>query len=364
MRYRLLGATGLRVSELCLGTMTFGTDWGWGADRETAREMYTIFRDAGGTFFDTADRYTEGTSEAFLGDFIEGHREEVVIATKYTDGPLDGPAADPNAAGNHRKRMREALEGSLRRLGTDHVDLLWVHAWDFMTPVAEVMRGLDDLVRQGKVLSLGISDTPAWVAAQANALAEARGWTPFAAVQLEYSLVERTAERELLPMARGMGLTPLAWSPLAGGLLTGKYSGDEPEAGRLDAFSLHPMSERNRAIADAVVEVGDAIGRPPAQVALRWVIDRGVMPIVGARRPAHLTSNLEALGVRLEDEHNERLEAVSAISLGFPHEFLEATRAVTYGGFYEQIDGPRRGAPLHWNGPSRAARPDRASEAA
>ena len=350
MRYRLLGNTGLRVSEACLGAMTFGDDWGWGADEATSRQLYGAFREAGGTFIDTADRYTNGTSERFLGAFTQGHRDEVVLATKYTDGPIGDKAAHPNAAGNSRKRMREAVEASLRKLNTDYVDLLWVHAWDFMTPVDEVLRGLDDLVRQGKVLYVGVSDAPAWVVAQANAIAELRGWTSFAGIQVEYSLIERTPERELLPMAEALGLSALAWSPLASGILTGKYSGKDRKNGRLDTFALHQLTDRNLAIADAVIAVAEQLGRPPAQVAIAWVRQRGLIPILGATKPSQLQSNLEALDVRLSDEQVGRLDAASRIALGFPHDFLEATQGVTYGGYYGEVDGRLRGAPLHWSG--------------
>ena len=218
MNYQLLGKSGLRVSELCLGTMTFGQDWGWGAARDEARKIYDTFREAGGNFIDTANVYTNVTSETFLGEFLAGQREAVVMATKYTNA---APSADPNAAGNQRKSMVQSLEASLRRLKTDYIDLYWLHVWDQITPVEEVMRAFDDLVRQGKVLYAGVSDAPAWWIAQANTIASLRGWTPFVGLQIEYSLIERTVERELLPMAKAFGLTLTAWSPLCGGLLTG-----------------------------------------------------------------------------------------------------------------------------------------------
>src|SRR5580658_8656393 len=220
MNYRLLGHSGLRVSEICLGTMTFGEDWGWGASREEARKLYDAFREAGGNFIDTANVYTNGASERLLGEFMAGHRESVVRATKYTNA---APGTDPNAAGNHRKSMMQSVEASLKRLGTDYIDLYWVHAWDQITPVEEVMRGLDDLIRQGKVLYVGISDAPAWWIAQANTLAHLRGWSPFAGLQIEYSLIERTVERELIPMAKALNIGVTAWSPLGNGVLTGKY---------------------------------------------------------------------------------------------------------------------------------------------
>src|SRR6202046_2579567 len=219
MRYKLLGKSGLRVSELCLGTMTFGEDWGWGSTKEESRKVFDTFREAGGNFIAPATTYTTGTSERLLGEFLHGQREQIVLATKY---PNAAPGTDPNAAGNHRKSMVQALEASLKRLKTDYIDLYWLHIWDQITPIEEVMRAFDDLVRQGKILYAGVSDMPAWIVAKANTLAELRGWSSFVGLQIEYSLIERTPERELLPMAVDLGLGVTAWSPLAGGMLTGK----------------------------------------------------------------------------------------------------------------------------------------------
>lgn len=228
MRYQLLGRSGLRVSRLCLGTMTFGEAWGWGAGEVECRRIYDAFRDAGGNFVDTANMYTEGQSEEMLGRFLEGHRHEVVLATKYTNAR---PGRDSNAGGNHRKSMMRSIEESLRRLHTDFIDLYWMHIWDQMTPVDEIMRGFDDLVRQGKILHAGVSDAPAWWVAQANTMADLRGWAPFVALQIEWSLIERSVERELVPMAQALGLTITPWSPLAGGILTGKYRRGEGTGG-------------------------------------------------------------------------------------------------------------------------------------
>src|SRR6202049_2834395 len=222
MSYQLLGRSGLRVSDLCLGTMTFGEDWGWGSAKEEARKIYDAYREAGGNFIDTANIYTNGSSETQLGEFLEGQRQEVVLATKYTNA---GPGTDANAGGNHRKNMVQAVEASLKRLKTDYIDLYWVHIWDQITPVEEVMRGLDDTVRAGKVLYTGISDVPAWWIAQANTLASLRGWSPYVGLQIEYSLLERTVERELIPTAKALKLGVTAWSPLSRGVLTGKYHG-------------------------------------------------------------------------------------------------------------------------------------------
>src|SRR3981189_197323 len=236
MKYRLLGKSGLRVSEAALGTMTFGDEWGWGSPKAEEQKIYETYREAGGNFIDTANFYTNGTSEKFAGEFIKGHRQSVVLATKYTNAM---PGTDPNAAGNQRKNMVQAVEASLKRLQTDYIDLYWVHIWDQITPVEEVMRALDDLVRQGKVLYVGISDAPAWWIAQANTLASLRGWSPFVGLQIEYSLIERTVERELIPMAKALNLGVTAWSPLSSGGLTGKYHGHgSSEPGPLSTDAL------------------------------------------------------------------------------------------------------------------------------
>jgi aryl-alcohol dehydrogenase-like predicted oxidoreductase len=340
MRYKLLGKSGLRVSELCLGTMTFGMEWKWGSSKTESRKVYDAFRAAGGNFIDTADLYTNGTSERFLGVFMAGHREEVVLATKYT---LGNPGKDPNAAGNHRKHMMQSVEASLKRLKTDYIDLYWLHIWDFMTPIEEVMRAFDDLVRQGKVLYIGISDTPAWVVARADTLAELRGWTPFVALQIEYSLIERTPERELLPMARALDLAVTPWSPLAGGILSGKYlkrGGKSRDAKR----GLQPDARKTR-ISQAVSAVAQDVGRSAAQVALAWLRQQPgvVIPIIGARTPAQLKDNLGSLAFTLEKPHLKKLNEASRIEMGFPNDFfaLDMVRGYTYGGMYDQIDDHR-----------------------
>src|SRR5215469_9819396 len=256
MRYRLLGNSGLRVSEVSLGTMTFGEDWGWGTSKEEARKVYEAFREAGGNFIDTANVYTNGTSETFLGEFMQGHRQSIVLATKYTNAM---PGTDPNAAGNQRKNMMQSVEASLKRLRTDYLDLYWVHIWDQLTPVEEVMRGLDDLVRQGKVLYVGISDAPAWWIAQANTLAQLRGWSAFVGLQIEYNLIERSVERELIPMAQALNIGVTAWSPLSGGVLTGKYQSQGSSGNaRFDSEMMRqfkPEQERTDRIVAAVKSV-------------------------------------------------------------------------------------------------------------
>ncbi|SRR5581483_5289362 len=338
MNYKLLGKSGLRVSEISLGTMTFGEDWGWGANKDESRKMFDRFAAAGGNFIDTADGYTNGTSERMVGEFAASDRERFVIATKYSFNSKPG---DPNGGGNHRKHMVEALHGSLKRLGTDYVDLYWVHAWDELTPIEEVMRGLDDVVRAGKVLYVGISDAPAWWIARANTLAECRGWTPFVGLQIEYNLIERTPERELLPMADALGVGVTAWSPLASGLLTGKYAKVSTEEKRLEkAPSFQKQSERNLAIANAVVEVAKEAGKSPAQVALNWLRARaGVIPIIGARKFSQFEDNMHCLDWSLDARHVARLDEVSRIELGFPLDFLhrKEVREFLHGGMFERV---------------------------
>jgi aryl-alcohol dehydrogenase-like predicted oxidoreductase len=342
MRYRLLGNSGLRVSEAALGTMTFGDDWGWGAAKDEARRVYDAFREAGGNFIDTANIYTNGTSESFLGDFMKGHRASVVMATKYTNS---APGTDPNAAGNHRKSMVQAVEASLKRLQTDYIDLYWVHIWDQITPFEEVMRGLDDLVRQGKVLYVGISDAPAWWIAQANTLARLRGWSPFIGLQIEYSLIERTVERELIPMAAALNLGLTAWSPLANGVLTGKYHGHgSSEPGRMSGDMMKeflPEQQRTERIVSAVKTVSDEVGRSMAQVALAWLRYRPVpvIPIIGARKLTQLQDNLASFDLVLSADQLKTLDEASRIELGFPHDFYakELVRTFVYGGLRDQI---------------------------
>ena len=342
MRYKLLGQSGLRVSELSLGTMTFGEEWGWGSSPDASQQIFNTYAEAGGNFLDTADGYTNGTSEKMLGEFIAADRSHFVVATKYSFNQRPG---DPNAGGNHRKNMTQALEGSLKRLNTDYVDLYWVHAWDFLTPVEEVMRALDDMVRLGKVLYAGVSDTPAWIVSQANTLAGLRGWTPFTALQVEYSLVERTPERDLLPMARAFGMAVTPWSPLGGGVLSGKYNTAAEEEGdpsRLRIFLQSKVSERNLRIAAVVVDVAREAGRSASQVALAWLRAQpgAVIPIIGARKFDQLVDNLACLDLVLSAEQMARLDEVSRIDLGFPHDFLSDPMIVErlHGGTLPQID--------------------------
>ncbi len=324
MPWRVLGRSGIRVSEFCLGAMTFGTDWGFGADEETSRAIYREYREAGGNFVDTANNYTDGASEEILGRLVAGERDSVVLSTKYT---LCTDPDDPNSGGNHRKSLRRSIETSLRRLGTEYIDLLWVHAWDRFTPVDETLRALDDLVRSGKVLAIGVTNTPAWVVARSAAIAELRGWTSFCALQVEYSLVTRTAERELLPMAQAHDLAMCAWSPLARGLLARELSSEREE-------KLASVVRRAR---DAAREIAAELGTTPARVAIAWVRSRGLLPSIGARTVEQLRDNIGALAVDLDDDHLTRLDDATRIRLGYPHDFLD--------GLYERRTLPPPAAP-------------------
>lgn len=340
MRYKLLGRSGLRVSELALGTMTFGEEWGWGSPREESARVFNRYVEAGGNFIDTANRYTDGTSERLVGEFIRSDREKFVLATKYT---LQMRMGDPNFSGNHRKNMVHSLDASLKRLGTDYIDLFWLHAWDFTTPIDEVMRALDDLVRQGKVLYIGISDTPAWVVAQANTMADLRGWTPFVALQIQYSLVARTPERELLPMARALDLAVTPWGILGSGVLSGKYAADANTKGRA---ALSGVKENQIEVSREVVAVAAEAGCTPSQVAIAWLRQQPgvIVPILGARTVEQLADNLGALEVQLGASQMERLDRATAIELGFPHDFLagDYVRQIVFGGTYGQIDNHHR----------------------
>jgi aryl-alcohol dehydrogenase-like predicted oxidoreductase len=352
MNYQLLGRSGLRVSDLSLGTMTFGEDWGWGAAKDEARKIYDAYRSAGGNFIDTANIYTNGSSEKLVGEFIAGHREEVIVATKYTNAAVGfsgQPGTDANAGGNQRKNMVQAVEASLKRLGTDYIDLYWLHVWDQITPVEEVMRAFDDLIRAGKVLYVGISDAPAWVVAKSNTLAELRGWTRYVGLQIEYSLLERTVERELVPMAKDQQMTVLAWSPLKNGLLTGKYlpvnvKQSEAEGSRMHSEMMKGfggIEESAHATVREIVAVGKELGVSAAQVALAWLRYRPVpvIPIIGARKVAQIEDNIRSLDVKLSPEQLQRLDQASTISLGFPHDFiaLDPVKAIVFGGMRDRI---------------------------
>jgi len=338
VRYTLLGKSGVRISEFALGTMTFGADWSL-PDGVPAR-LLDLFAAAGGNVLDTADEYGNGTAESTLGELLSGRRDEFVLTTKYTMQTRPG---DPNSAGNHRKNLVASLEASLRRLRTDHLDVLWVHARDTLTPVPEVMRALDDQVRLGKLLYVGVSDWPAWEVAQANTLADLRGWSPFVGLQLHYNLLDRTSERELLPMAHAFDLPVFAWGPLADGRLTGKYLEGLP--GRLDKVPWgQPRGEGDDVVRE-VVEIAAALGCPPAQVALAWLRSRPgtVIPLIGATSEEQLRQNLGGVDVVLDDEHLAALDKASTVPMGFPHAFLRfpAMTRLIYGDRWEQVDDRR-----------------------
>lgn len=339
MKYKLLGRSGLRVSEVALGTMTFGEDWGWGASLDESRKMFDLYAAQGGNFIDTAVNYTDGTSEKFVGDFIVHDRDHFVLATKFT---LSRRRNDPNFGGNHRKNMVRSVEQSLKSLKTDYLDLFWLHVWDFTTPLDEIMRGLDDLVRSGKVLYLGISDTPAWIVSQANMLADLRGWTAFSALQIPYSLVERSSERDLLPMARSLDLAVTPWGILGSGVLSGKYNQNAQATGRASGRGAIP--EKSLTIARETEAVANELGVTTSQAAIAWIRQRPgvIVPILGARTLDQLQDNLGSLDVSLSPAQMKRLDDASAIELGFPHGFLSLARDLIFGDSFSQLENHRR----------------------
>ncbi len=320
MKYKLLGRSGLRVSELALGTMTFGEDWGWGASKQESQQIFDIFSEAGGNFIDTACNYTEGTSEKFVGEFVASERDYFVIATKYTLRSRGENAMDPNAGGNNRKNLMRSVESSLKRLDTDYIDLLYLHMWDYTTSVGEVMRGLDDLVREGKVHYVGFSDTPAYIVAKANMLANHQSLSPVVAIQVPYNLVRRDPERELFPMAREDDIAVTAWGLLGGGVLTGKYRHADMKK-RYDH-----AGEESMAIADKVVKIGRQIGCSPSQIAINWVRQQDdkaqIIPIIGARTAEQFNDNLGALDFELSPDQLKEITELSDFQVGFPWSFL------------------------------------------
>lgn len=337
MNYKLLGRSGLKVSELCLGTMGFGTEGGWGADAQTSFKIMDAYAEAGGNFLDTANVYKLGTSEKIIGDYLTNHdRDHFVVATKYT---LKDNGTNANASGNNRKNMMRSVEQSLKRLQTDFIDVLYLHIWDNITPIDEVLRGLDDLIRQGKVNYTAISDTPAWVVAKGNTLAELMGWSQFIALQVEYSLIQRTPERELIPMAKHFGMTVTPWAPLAGGALTGKYL--RGESGRVKAES-NRRNESSERITREVIAIADELEVQPAHVALAWMMqqDFSCIPIVGATKTEQLTENIKAAQVQLNTAQMGRLDNASKISLGFPGDFFneDNVKLNSFGGFYDRVE--------------------------
>lgn len=350
MKYSTLGRSGLKVSEICFGSMGLGKDWNWGADRQSSFELLETFARAGGNFIDTANLYTDGSSERIIGEFVQGNRDSFVIATKYTladnrpgiASVLEGGTGNVNATGNNRKNLLRSISESLKRLKTDYIDVLYLHIWDYMTPVEEVMKAFEDVVSRGIVHYIAISDTPAWVVSRAQTLAELRGWSQFVALQIEYSLLQRTPERELIPMAKEFGLTVTPWAPLAGGALTGKYlKGDK---GRLPDTSKR-LNTYSEMITQEVVRIAELYNVPPGVVALRWTMQQGFhsIPIVGATKLSQLKENLMAIQCTLEQEHIDELNRISAVDLGFPEAFYreEGVRQSVYGGFFNQLIHPK-----------------------
>ena len=350
MRYKLLGKSGLRVSEVCLGTMVMSTESDTSAGPEESRRILEAFADAGGNYFDTANEvYNGGLSEQILGDFINTDRNRYVVTTKYTNtlySALDPRIKDhPNAGGNHKKSMVQSVEGSLKRLNVDYIDLLWVHFWDYSTDIADVMRNVNDLVQQGKILHFGLCNTPAWVVARGQTIAMQRGWEPISALQYQYSLVSRDLELEVIPCAKSLGISMNAYSPLGGGVLTGKYTrGNVDEKKRYDNEFWAAMKgnmEKEYAIARKVDEVADKLGVSSAAVALAWVKQRGVLPIVGARKLSHIQENLKFLSLTLPEEDMDALTALSEPELPWTYKLLHGDtgiRQLAAGGMLDYID--------------------------
>jgi aryl-alcohol dehydrogenase-like predicted oxidoreductase len=349
MRYKRFGNSGLRVSEVALGTGTFGTSLGSGADREQSKRLFDAFAEAGGNLFDCADAYQNGEAEQFLGDFIRSDRDHFAVATKYTTAMQTRSLLK---TGNSRKALIHSLEQSLRRFGSDYVDILWVHFPDHVTPVEEIVRAMDDVVRAGKVRYIGFSDFPAWRIATAATLAALRGVTPVSGVQIEYSLAERSAERELIPMASAFGLAAMVWSPLGGGLLSGKYRRGQRgrrESGAGAGGVCNLSAEHESSVLDALEAAADELGATMAQVAIAWIRQKGedagatMIPIIGARRSDQLSDNLGALQLRLSQEQLEHLDHASAIPMGFPHDFVSSAGLLDTqsAGCWSNLDRPR-----------------------
>lgn len=340
MRYKLLGHSRLRVSELCLGTMTFGETWGWGASKAESRKMFDLFAKEGGNFIDASVNYTDGTAEEFLGDFLKADREHFVVATKYTLTKPDN--TDPNGGGNSRKNMMKSVERSLKRLQTDYIDVYYLHMWDYMTPVEEIIRGLDDLVRQGKVNYVAFSDTPDYIVAEANARAEIMGWFRFIGMQVPYSLLDRAVERSIIPMAKHWDMAVLPWGLLEAGILTGKFLNKVDDPTRLDQEKLK-LGEKSLKVVNEVKRIAEEVGKPMSQVAINWIRQQPkaqMIPILGARSEGQLKDNLASLDWKLTNEQWKCLDEVSAIDLGFPHGFLDGNHYI-YGATYDKIDNHR-----------------------
>jgi aryl-alcohol dehydrogenase-like predicted oxidoreductase len=385
VQYKLLGRSGLRVSELCLGCATFGTNWGSiGSDKRESRRIFDAFAEAGGNFLDTSNRYQEGQSEEFLAEFLRRDRDRFVVATKYSLGDGGTSGTDPNSCGNHRKNMMRSVEGSLKRLNTEYIDLLWIHIWDLTTPIEEIMRGLDDLVRQGKVHYVGASNFPAWWLSRANTLAEFHGWSPLVATQVEYAITERSCEPEFLPFANEMDVALVCWSPLGGGICSGKYNrpGGKEKLQRLaneiepaKRHFWHDITKRNLKIMDGVIKVADRIGHTPAQVALRWLMQQKVVcvPIFSARTLEQAQEDLRAANFTLSDNDIRELTQVSRAAVQsimpaagpYPYPMLEYgspalpefySRFLLFGHTEYNIVNHRRVAPFQYQPRSMATK--------
>ncbi len=338
MKYKILGRTGIKVSELCLGTMTFGTDWGFGSDIIESKKVFDAFINAGGNFLDTANIYTKGTSEEMISEFIGAERDNLVIASKYSLTESDRI----NQSGNSRKNMMQSVEASLKRLNTDYIDLYYIHAWDYTVHPEELMRNLQDLLSSGKVLSIGISDTPAWIVSRCNTIAEMRGWTPFSAYQVEYCLSERTAEREIIPTNNGFDMTFCGFGPLGAGLLTGKYLEDAKGPRRMDKSRSHRLSEKNLLLSEELVKLAKEFGQTPSQVAIRWTMQKvkNSSPIFGARNAKQAKENLGVLDFELTQEQMDKLNEISKIGPNNPNDFLQLPRVeeILYAGHKGSIE--------------------------
>ncbi len=339
MKYKRLGNTGLMVSELCFGAMSFGDNWGYGSNEEESKACFDAFVEAGGNFFDTACNYTEGNSEKLLGKFIAGQRERFVIASKCTLCSPMGPQypGDPNATGNGRKHLREELEHTLERLGTDYLDILYVHAWDYRVPVEELMRTLNDFVTSGKVNYLGVSNAPAYIVAEANTIAKARGWAQFSVYEGKYNPLDRTIEREVLPMVEHFDMSLTVWQPLAGALLCG--SSEELQI-RVNSGYRAP-TDAQWEIIHKVEDIAKELEVSVPQVALAWLRQRSsnVIPIIGVRIPEHVIDNLKSLDVHLNDDQMKAINDVSKIAHGYPTDaYLNSVDYMTYNRMLHTMD--------------------------
>lgn len=353
MRYQLLGKSGMRVSEVCMGTMMMGVESNASAGAQESRKILETFADRGGNYFDTSNEvYQGGLSEQILGDFIQTDRERFVVTTKYTNTipSMMNPALQdhPNKGGNHKKSMVQSVEGSLKRLNTDYIDLLWIHFWDYSTDIETVMRNVNDLVQQGKVLHFGLCNTPAWVVARGQTVADLRGWEPISALQYQYNLLSRDLDHEVFPCAQALGISMNAYSALAGGFLTGKYTrGDNGEPKRFDdAYwaSIQGFGEREHEIAKAVDAIADELGVTSSAVALAWVQGRGVLPIIGARKVSQVEDSLAHIGLRLSEEHMNQLNTLSAPERTWTYKLLHdddsIIRQLASSGMLADIDNP------------------------